>query len=211
MADNTVMAPEGWIPVERRWLGLDRATIRPALVVAALAVLMTLVIPAIDAAVPTRGTTIEAGQQVGLASNVVFTPAAGWVLTDGLLLGRPEADGSYPNAASVTDGALGLTVTTGAFDGTPSALLTRLRDNASQTQEQTSFTGRVDTIQTRAGDRGVAQAFHTGNSVGLLVAFVIDGTGIEVVASGPPDANTDPSSDLVQMITSIARGQELRR
>lgn len=203
---DSATAPEGWIPVERRWHGLDRTTIRPALIVAVLAVVMTVVVPAIDAAVPTRGTTIEAGDQVGLASDVTFTPATGWVLTDGLLLGKPEAGGSYPNTAAVTNGASGLNVTTGAFDGTPSALLTRLRDEAAATSG-TSFTGRVDTIETEAGARGAAQAFHTGTSIGLLVAFVIDGTGIELVASGPPDTDTGPSGDLMRMITSVTRGQ----
>ena len=80
-----------------------------------------------------------------------------------------------------------------------------MRDNAAATKKQTSFTGRVDSIQNQAGDRGVAQAFHTGNSVGLMVAYVIDGTGIEIVASGPPDADTGPVSDIAKMITTVTK------
>ncbi|WFR73059.1 hypothetical protein P9209_04365 [Prescottella defluvii] len=41
------------MPVDRRWLGLDRRTIAPALVVLALALLMGTVLPWINESTPT--------------------------------------------------------------------------------------------------------------------------------------------------------------
>ncbi|MFD6057503.1 hypothetical protein [Rhodococcus wratislaviensis] len=34
-----------WVPVDRRWFGLDRATIAPALIVLAVASVMALILP----------------------------------------------------------------------------------------------------------------------------------------------------------------------
>ncbi|MER5837642.1 hypothetical protein ABT116_44625, partial [Streptomyces sp. NPDC002130] len=37
-----------WVPVDRRWFGLDRTTILPAAIVLAVAIVMSIVIPQIN-------------------------------------------------------------------------------------------------------------------------------------------------------------------
>ncbi|WP_278255345.1 hypothetical protein [Nocardioides convexus] len=49
MSDPTdARIPPGWVPVERRFLGMDRPTLLPAGIVAALVALAVWVLPAID-------------------------------------------------------------------------------------------------------------------------------------------------------------------
>ena len=44
---------EGWVPADERLFGLDRRTIGPTLTVFALAIVMSVVLPVINAKIPT--------------------------------------------------------------------------------------------------------------------------------------------------------------
>ena len=65
------------VPVEHRWLGLDRRTIAPALGVAILALFWAVVVPAIDRAIP-EDRKVEAGQVFGAGNGVTVAPPTGW-------------------------------------------------------------------------------------------------------------------------------------
>ena len=79
---------QGWVPVDRRWLGLDRPTIAPTLTVFALAIVMVVVLPFIDATVSYD--TAKAGDVIEVQGDVTFVPEAGWAITSGIRAGDPR-------------------------------------------------------------------------------------------------------------------------
>lgn len=196
-----------WVPVDRRWWGLDRATFLPALVVAGLALLMIWVVPAIDRAFP-AGERVAAGDQVGLADNVQFTPATDWVLTDGAKVGDATRSGSYPASATVTNGAVAFSAKVGRWDGTPTELLAQIQKTNAAIKGGYTFTGNRVSVLTTDGHQGVLQTVRGTNLDGLIAAFVIDGAGVEVTVVGPPAAPGDPSRAVVDMLTSVRAGAE---
>jgi hypothetical protein len=203
--------PQTWIPVERRWLGLDRATLAPALVVLALAAVMALAAPAIDHAV-SGGTRVRAGDVMVLQGGVQFVPAAGWELTDGILRGEEPRAGN-PASATVVDGPVALTVRTGPFPGTPLALLEQIKQTTDELHGKHGLhvTGGATAIQTASGEHGVIARYQGTSSNGALATFVIGGTGVEVVVTGPPKLPTDPAQVASGMITSISAEPAGRR
>jgi hypothetical protein len=201
----------GWVPVERRWFGLDRATIAPALVVLGLAAVLALVVPAVDHAV-SGGTRIRAGDVVVLQGGIQFVPAAGWDLTDGILRGdEPRAGDS--STAAVVDGPVTLAVRTGRFTGAPLALLEQIKKttDALHGKHGLHVTGDAAAIRTAGGDQGVIARYQGTSADGVLAAFVIHGTGVEVVVTGPSDLPREPSQPVASMITSVGAEAESGR
>ena len=195
------------MPVERRWLGLDRTTILPALVVLALAATMALGVPAIDNAVP-DGVRARAGDQIGLARGITFVPATGWVITDGILLGQEPRSGGYPSSATVNDGPVSFRVQTAPYSGTAAALLQQIRetDNALFGSQGLHVSEDSYPVRTATGLQGVLSPFRSAASDGVAAAFVIDGTGVKVVMTGSPAANRDLSPEIEDMLNSIRAG-----
>ena len=202
---DATVAPQRWVPVEQRWLGLDRRSLRPAAVILALAVVMLFVVPALDRAVP-AGRPVVPGEVLALNGGVGFTPATGWDVVDGVTLGDPTRSGGYPSTASVVVDAVSFSVTTAKFAGTPQQLLTQIED----LQERTGagrgpqVSGDPRSVRTATGQDGVVTETRSATTTGLIAAFVLDGTGVEVVVSGPRDAGTGRAADVTAMIESIA-------
>ncbi|GAF44200.1 hypothetical protein [Rhodococcus wratislaviensis] len=193
-----------WVPVDRRWFGLDRATIAPALVVLAVASVMALILPAIDRAVPYED-TVAAGDVLEVNGDVTFSPATGWGITSGVRAGDRPVSGDYPDTATVVDGDVVFTVHTGEFDGDAEALLAQIADTTDALHGAQGFhvTGSPETIVTDTGDRGVIAGFSGTHSDGVIAAFVLDGRGVEVVATGPAEVSGDTTVTIARMITSI--------
>ncbi|HKI41092.1 MAG TPA: hypothetical protein VKA66_12040, partial [Mycobacterium sp.] len=74
------------MPADQRWFGLDRRTIAPTLTVFALAFVMSVVLPLVNAAIPYRD-LIRAGDVMELQGDVTFVPDAGWGITSGVRAG----------------------------------------------------------------------------------------------------------------------------
>ncbi|MFC0528783.1 hypothetical protein [Phytohabitans kaempferiae] len=201
-------APHTWVPVERRWFGFDRTTIAPALVVLALAVVLALVIPTVDHAI-SAGERVRPGDVVVLQGDIEFIPATGWELTDGILRGEEPRSGA-PSTAAVVRGPMSLSVRTGSFTGTPLALLDQIKQTTDELHGKRGLhvTGGVAAIQTRGGDQGVIARYRGSSAAGVLAAFVIGGTGVEVVATGPPGTPAAPTQDVASMITSVGADRE---
>src|SRR6218665_2596803 len=78
VAPSSPLAPiEGHVPVEHRFLGLDRRTTPLALVLVAIAAVFLVVVPSIDRAVGWDD-AIEAGDVIDLGDGVTFVPPEGW-------------------------------------------------------------------------------------------------------------------------------------
>ncbi|WP_200932656.1 hypothetical protein [Aeromicrobium sp. Leaf245] len=200
---STMKSPDDWVPVERRWLGMDRATLVPAAVVTALVVLAFWVLPAIDDHLQVDD-PIRPGDVVQVGS-AELVPATGWNLVAGVRQGEAKTTGMYPQQAVLTSGGLTFQVLVDDYDGTAAELLEQVEQNNEQVKD-TAFavSGDPTTIQSTGGDRGALATFTSADSDGFLAAYVFDGVGVEVVAVGPSSLSGDSLGDEVaRMLLSI--------
>jgi hypothetical protein len=203
---------ERWVPADERWFGLDRRTIAPTVAVFALVILMSVVLPVINATVPYRD-IVRAGDILEVQGDVTFVPEPGWGITSGLRAGNAPLSGEYPATATVEDGALKFTVRTGHFDGNASKLLDQIEatSEALNRGRGVHVTGAQKTIITDQGKQGMTVRITGPHSGGVIAAFVFDGRGVEAVATGPSDAGAEPTAAVFRMIRSISHpGQEKR-
>lgn len=201
-------APVDWVPVERRFLGMDRPTLLPAAVVTALVVLTFWILPAINSAIKVDD-PIRAGDVVQVDS-VEFVPAAGWNLVDGLRQGKAQATGQYPPQAVLTSGGLTFEVIVDDYNGTAAELLQQIEKNNTRVKD-TAFavTGKPTTIESTNGDRGALASFTSASSDGFLGAYVFDGVGVEIVAIGPSAIDDDQlANDVARMLLSFRPASE---
>ena len=203
---------DGWVPADVRFLGTDRRTIGPTLTVFALAVVMSVVLPVINANVPYHD-IVKAGDVIELQGNVTFVPEAGWGITSGVRAGDAPLSGEYPATATVENGALRFRVHTGRFDGDADKLL----DQIETTSEALSrgrgvhVTGEQTTIVTDQGMEGATVRVTGPHTGGVIAAFVFDGRGVEAVATGPSDTGAQPAATIFRMIRSISHTEKGRR
>ena len=83
---------EGWVPADERRFGLDRRTLRPTLTVFALVVVMSVVLPVINATVPYHD-IVRPGDVMQIEGDVTFVPEAGWGITSGVRAGHAPISG----------------------------------------------------------------------------------------------------------------------
>jgi hypothetical protein len=191
------------VPVEERLAGLERRSIVPALVVVGIWFLWVVAVPHLDAAVD-HDDPVVAGERFAISDDLAVTPPPGWDVIDGFRTTDIPAGGAGARA-EFTNGTVTIILTTDTYDGTASELL-------EQIDKVTSATGAVDgftvtdgrsTVTTDSGLTGVAETF-TGRGVeGTVAAFVSDGTGIEVSASGQPDQESAAARHIAHLIHSI--------
>lgn len=195
--------PPDWVPVERRWLGMDRKTLLPAAVVVVLVALAMWGLPALDRAVPVDDPA-QAGDVVRV-DDVEFDPAAGWSIDSGVLASDPPESGGFPSTAEVSRDGFVFSVASDDFDGTPAELMAQLQKNNERLNDGTVIDmGRVQTFQTAQGARGVIGRFTFTGGTGLVAAYVFDDTGVEVVLTGPVETeDAQLEADVVSMIRSI--------
>jgi hypothetical protein len=98
------------------------------------------------------------------------------------------------------------------FDGTPSQLLTRVKQidqELEHLQGKVSATSGRYAVRTRQGAVGVAQDFVGTGKQGTIVAFVLrprsqtTREGVEIVASGPRSSIARRRDAIVAMIRSL--------
>jgi hypothetical protein len=203
---------ERWVPADERRFGLDRRTIRPTLAVIALAFVMSVVLPVVNATVPYRD-IVKAGDVLELEGNVTFVPEAGWGITSGLRAGHAPLSGEYPATATVEDGAMKFTVRTGLFHGDADQLLDQIErtSEALNRGRGVHVTGAPTTIVTDQGKQGARVRVIGPHTAGIIAAFVFGGRGVEAVATGPSDVGAEHTATVLRMISSISQsGQDKR-
>jgi len=197
---------ERWVPADERWFGLDRRTIRPTLAVFALAFVMSVVLPVVNATVPYHD-IVKAGDVLELGGDVTFVPQAGWGITSGVRTGDAPLSGQYPATATVEDGAMKFTVRTGQFHGDAKQLLEQIEttSEALNRGRGVHVTGAPTTIVTDQGKQGATVRVTGPHTGGLIAAFVFKGRGVEAVATGPTDAGSQSTAAVLRMIRSISQ------
>lgn len=203
-ASPTSEAPSegGRVPVEHRFLGLDKRSFPYALFVVAVFLIVTVVVPRVNAAIEWDD-PVRAGEQLALSDTVLFSPATGWNVESGFRVGE---GGSATTSGFATVAGDGVTfdVAPDTFDGTPAELLQQIEKVTSRTDDPTfQVTGEPATFTTASGDVAVVQSYSSVLGDGLVAAFVIDGTGLKITAFGPPAQMRAAAADIRDMMASI--------
>jgi len=195
--------------------GIDRRTIKPALLVLGLALLMSVVLPRIDSATSYRD-GVRKGDVAELADGITLVPAPGWDLARGALVGRVRSAVGSTATTELVDGSVDLSVQVAPFDGTPAALLSRvdqINAELSDARGRAAAMTRRYAVTTRQGAVGVAEDFVGLTRQGSIVAFVFRPApsaqaqptreGVEIIVSGPKGSISRRRADIVAMIRSI--------
>ena len=190
--------------------GIDRQTVKPALLVLALAVVMSVVLPFIDSRTPYHN-AVRRGDIAELADGITLVPAAGWDLTNGALLGHTRSAVGTTASTELADDSVSFGVQTAPFAGTPAALLSRVDEISAKLHHSRGSTGgtRRYAVTTRQGAVGIGEDFAGVTKQGSVVAFVFNsrgrptGEGLELVVSGPRGQISRRRADIVAMIRSI--------
>lgn len=201
------------VPVDQRWLGMDRRGVPYAGIAIALVVLLHWVIPAVNDAVawddPTR-----AGDVLDLGDGIVATPPVGWQLEEGFR----TTDG--PTVSVVADGATVLLanevatirIVGATWDGTADALLdqsNRVRETSEEADDRTfEVTGRRGSFTTTAGVTGVSEATVAPAGDGRTFALVVDdrsgkAIGLVVTATAHDGSLATVDPQVEQLVSSI--------
>ncbi|MFD7075270.1 hypothetical protein ACFV9G_13770 [Nocardioides sp. NPDC059952] len=190
------------MPVEHRFLGLDKRSFPYGLVAIGVFLIATVLVPRLDGWIDWDD-PVRAGDQLATGDGLAFVPATGWEVISGFRVGEANA-GAAAGSAKITGNGVVFDITYDAFDGTPSELLEQIAKVTSGTGDETfTIDGEPATVTTRAGDVGVIQAYSSANGDGLIAAFVINGTGLEVTAYGAPAQMAAAADTVHAMITSI--------
>ena len=209
MPDPRFEPDVGWVPADERLFGVDRRTIAPTVAVFALAVVMSVVSPVMNATVPYND-IVRAGDVLQLQGDVTFVPEAGWGITSGLRAGNAPLSGEYPSKATVEHKAVKFTVRTAPFDGDANKLIDQIEttSDALSRGRGVHVTGPHTTIVTDQGKQGATARITGPHTGGVIAAFVFDGRGVEAVATGPSDAGPELTPAVLQMIRSISHTGE---
>src|SRR5206468_2489459 len=106
MAASTTVASSG-----RRFAGIDRRTVKPALLVLALAMLMSVVLLLIDNETAYRH-EVHSGDFAEVADGITLVPTPGWDLATGALVGRTRSPVGSAATTQLIDGSVNFEVQT---------------------------------------------------------------------------------------------------
>jgi hypothetical protein len=215
VADSSVPTydrSETWVPVEQRWLGLDRRSFIPAAIVAALGILLGGILPLIDQAV-SWDDPIVAGDKLDLGGGITVTPPTGWQLESGVRVGGAGANPADATAI-VTSNGVSVTVQVSGFSGSPGELLDRVNDNEFTTATRPDLTavGGRNTLVTGSGLSGVSESYTGTSAEGLAAAFTFPAngsgitadTGMSIVVDAPRGQLSAVMPDVQAMLRSVS-------
>lgn len=196
----------------RRFAKIDRRTVKPALLVLALALLLSVVLPSINAKTAYRD-EIQPGDVAAIGDGITLVPTPGWELASGALVGQTRSPVSSMGSTELVDGSVSFSVQAAPFAGTASTLLTRvneINDDLRRARGSTTATSDRYAVTTRQGLVGAAEDFVGATREGSIVAFVFpsagrptSGEGVEIIVSGPKGSIARRRDDIVAMIRSL--------
>jgi hypothetical protein len=200
--------PDDWVPVDRRLFGIDKRTILPSLAVLALVMVLAVALPQVDESVAYDDPIVEGDVIDLVGGELTFVPAEGWNRIDGSLVGEGTVE-AVGSVSTVTFGDASVSITTGAFDGTPDELLDQINDVNEDLQDPRGLgtAGPRQPITSATGLTGVAETFTGLDERGVTAAFVVDvdGTpvGVEIVVRGSADTISDRLDEIAAMLDTV--------
>ena len=191
-----------WVPVDRRWSGLDRRTFPAAIVVAALILLWAVVLPAVNRVTPADYPRITAGDRLDLGEGVTIAPPVGWRLVEGFVVGSTRSPAA--GDAEIAQSGVVASVHVAAFSGDADALLGQVEQDDSSALPGFTVTGGRNTVDARNGITGLVEDFSSGSGEGLVAAYVFDGVGVTVVVDAVAGQFAVHSAEITAMLRSLA-------
>ena len=195
------------MPVDRRWLGLDRRTLPPAIAVAVIGILFGGVLPLVNGAIDYTD-TVASGDVLVVSKDVTVVPPVGWQLQSGL---RTSDAGISAAVPPVVLSSSGTTVTVRAIptDQDADAILDDYNSLAGKAADRPEFSVTGDRTSTTSvsGVPGVVERF-TGIGVEGLVAvytFPERDVAVAVEVEGAPGLVSTVQPDIDQLLQSVQR------
>lgn len=192
------------VPVEQRWLGLDRRSLPYGVVAFVVLATWAWVWPWVVDQVPWDD-YVAAGEEIQVTDEVTMTTAPGWGLVSGLRTTDDTLSGDVADdsVVLVKDGVT-LELIQGPFSGSPVLLLEQVERITTAGDSGFHVSGDVRDVTTDSGLRGVAQDFSSTRNRGTVMAFVVDDVGIEVQVVGPEQQLTAVSAEVSTMLDSLS-------
>jgi hypothetical protein len=201
------LAGDSWIPVERRWFGLDRRSLLPGLVVFAIAILLRGIIPLIDQAVPGHD-VVRAGDRLNLERGLTVAPPVGWQLTDGILVGASTVlPGEGSPSAGVAQDGVSAQILVAPFTGDANALLDQINRNDSRSGNRPGFTvnGNRGEVTATGGIAGVVEDYTSTSADGTVAAYTFpDGRGRAIEVTGVGSQLSAYTGQISAMLRSVS-------
>ena len=136
----------------------------------------------------------------------LITPPTGWEVEQGFRV-APDGSADDSGPASLSGEGVVVTVVADDFDGSPAELLAQVEKVTSSTQDPSfRVSDEPATVTTSTGETGVVQTYSSVRGDGVIAAFVLDGTGVEVTAYGPPAQMRAAADEITDMVASIDDG-----
>lgn len=199
-------APENWVPVERRFLGFDKATIVPTVVILVFVLALGTWLPNINKAI-SYDNEVKAGDVLDLGEGITITPVVGWNIVNGLRVTDEPVTGRGANESTVTlvNGGVTFQVVRAPFDGSTAELLDQVNRNNELLKDNQGFhvTSSPATATTSQGDEGLFESYTGTDTEGITAAFIFGSQGVKVTAVGPQGAVRDQANDVATMIDSL--------
>lgn len=173
-------APRGWVPVEHRFLGLDRRTFKVGFIGLAVALVLIYGLQGLNAAIPWHN-EIRAGQVLDLGGGATAVPPTGWQLESGTLTGGSGASATNLQVLLASGGATIELVGT-SYDGSAAGFLDQVERSEG---DAPSVSGSPGTLTTDAGLVGVVESRTGPGGDGIAVAFKMAAGTTEAVNSAP--------------------------
>jgi hypothetical protein len=194
----------GRVPIEHRFFGLDRRSLLPGLVVMALFVLWTVIVPSVNDLLDYSQQT-NAGDVFVLKQGLTMDAQPGWGVDSGLLTTDRSVTQAEGEPVALSKGGVSFVVTRGPFRGDARELLGQIRkvDHAVAGDAAFHVSSDVATFHTNEGHRGVAQAYTTVAGAGVVTALVYGDTGVKITYTGSTTAMADHGEQVGDMIDSI--------
>lgn len=193
------------MPVEHRWLGLDRRSIPYALVAFAVLALWAWVMPWVDDRVAWDDST-RTGEAFQVTDDVTMAVPPGWGVVAGLRTTDDPRMGDQAAAHVVlVKNGVAFSILQGPFDESPVRLLDQAERITGASNEGYHVSGEPRDVTTAAGLRGVSSDFTTPEGAGAVTTFVVDGRGIEIQTAGPRAQLTAMQTETDAMIDSLTK------
>jgi hypothetical protein len=189
--------------VERRWAGLDRRSLLPAIVVAVIGILLGSILPLIDRAVPVDD-IVRAGDRLDLSGGVTVTPPVGWQIITGVRAGATRT--GAPDAA-VADEGVAASMRLAPFTGDADALLSQVTRNEGTASNRPQFTvsGEPSTVTATGGLTGLAETYTSTSGDGILAAYAVPGgQGLVIEINGTSGQLGAHTPAINAMLSSVA-------
>jgi hypothetical protein len=182
-------------PHRRIFLGLERQGLGWTLAIGAIALLLAVGLPVLDAAVATEDAP-AAGSVTSVGLGVRITPISSWSVV-------AQTEGS-DRARFTRSGAL-LTIRAVSYPGSAQDAYDRLAA-AIDAEDGVQIASDPQTVTTNSGLTGIVSGFASSTEQGYFAVFVRTGVLAVVIAESPLGAFHVVDADMRAMIGSVEMG-----